>query len=550
MIQAICWTLVHSLWQGLLFALVAGVVLLLTRQASAAVRYNIVCILFFSFLAVCGATFLYEWAGVPAEDGTSVAAARGASRMAAWIDALGRFCSDHAVPIVWGWLFVFSIRALHMVGGYLYAQRVRHYGISPAPGDWQEKVNKMSQQMGIRRAVRLVESHVVKMPLVIGHLRPMIFMPLGLVTGLPAGEIEAVLLHELAHIRRNDYVVNFIQNVAANVFFFNPGLLWLSSLLREERENCCDDMAIARTRNRAEFIRALISFKEHDLRLARISNAFPGKKDQLVKRAMRIAQSTNKTLDPVEKIFLAVSLVLITLLVAATSGNSSTSPIKTAQIPGGRYRFFVDTPSGNMLAGLAEHPQKTAAELHNADDHQEARNREDHQEARNREDHQEARNAEAHQDAHNAVNQPETGDMPEPTPAEASAMDETQKIESVAAKGNVVMVKKMVIDAREAMDNDAQAYREDQQALIDKKIAEEEAQQALRDKWQADRDLQQTKMDAEQAMRDKVQQRLDIEQASRDREQTVRDGEQSVRDHGRTVRDREQTILKKKPISP
>lgn len=499
MMQAICWTLVHSLWQGLFFALIAGGVMLLTRRASAAVRYNLVCIIFFLFLAVCAATFLYELAGALPEEDTVVAVVDSGSRMAAWIDALGKYCSEHAVLIVWGWLFVFTIKSLHMLGSYLYIQRVRHYGIGAAPGDWQERVNMLCRQMGIQRTVRLVESQIVKMPMVIGHLRPMILMPLGLITGLPQEEIEAVLLHELAHIRRNDYVVNFIQNVAVNIFFFNPGLLWMSSLLREERENCCDDIAIARTRDRAGFIRALISFKEHDLRLAGVANAFPGKKNQLVKRAMRIAESSNKTLDPVEKIFLTISLILISALVAATSGSSSSSPVKMAQIPGGKYRVFVDTPTKPMQAAVLQNPQKE----------------------------------EKPPMVHKEKPGPEIKNRQDATPEETAMTDESrQKLKNIAAMEDEVQAKKMIVDAKTA--------QEDEQILKEKKLADDAAVQAIRDREQAVRDKAQAQRDAEQAVRDKRQAELDKKQAERDAQQALLDKIQAERDAHRALLDRAQ----------
>lgn len=487
MIQAICWTLVHSLWQGLFFALVTGGVMLLTRQAGAAMRYNLICILFFLFLAVCTGTFLYELAAASPEKAAGIAAMEDMGRMTAWVDALGRYCSEHAVLIVWIWLFVFTIKSLHMAGSYLYSQRVRHYGVSAAPGDWQQRVDQLCRQMGINRAVRLVESQMVKMPLVIGHLRPMILMPLGLMTGLPEEEIEAVILHELAHIRRNDYIVNFIQNVAANFFFFNPGLLWMSSLLREEREHCCDDIAIARTHDRAGFIRALISFKEHDLLLTGVANAFPGKRNQLVQRAMRIAQSTNKTLDPVEKIFLVISFILISLLVAATSGSSSTTPVKVAQIPGGKYRFFVDTPT-KKIQTLMPPPQRVEARIEWTAEKVETK----------------------------AISE------------EEAKTEDGQRREIVANIENEARTTKTIIDANAAaVGKQIQLTLEEQKHNMDADV------QAIREKQQAE-------MDAQQAMRDKDQQRLDDEQVIRDKEQAERDIAQAVRDKEQAVRDRKQ----------
>jgi beta-lactamase regulating signal transducer with metallopeptidase domain len=86
-----------------------------------------------------------------------------------------------------------------------------------------------------------------------------------MLTTLPASEIEAILLHELAHIRRRDYLVNLLQSFSDIIFFFNPAVLWLSSLIRDERENCCDDIAIGEVKNKKQFIHALLSFQEYNL---------------------------------------------------------------------------------------------------------------------------------------------------------------------------------------------------------------------------------------------------------------------------------------------
>ena len=109
----------------------------------------------------------------------------------------------------------------------------------------------------------LLESAIVKVPVVIGLLKPVILLPLGLLSNLPPDQVEAVLLHELAHIRRKDYLVNLLQSFAEVVFFFNPALLWISSLMREERENCCDDVAISHIKNKKQFIHALVAFQEY-----------------------------------------------------------------------------------------------------------------------------------------------------------------------------------------------------------------------------------------------------------------------------------------------
>jgi beta-lactamase regulating signal transducer with metallopeptidase domain len=479
MVQAICWTLVHSLWQGLVFAMATGLAMLLTRRANAAVRYNILCGLFLLFLVVCAGTFVYEWGE------TEEAAAPGAfvfvGQAREWTMALASYCSEHAVPIVWVWLFVFMVKTLRMLGSLLYMQRIRHYGISTAPAGWQQKVDDLSRQLGIKKAVKLVESRIVKMPLVTGHWRPMIFMPLGLLTGLPEGEIEAVLLHELAHIRRNDYLINFVQHIAGNLLFFNPGFLWMSALLRDERENCCDDVAISHTCDRVQFIRALISFKEYDLRMSRLATAFPARRNQLLKRVSRIAHNTNKTLDTTEKIFLVMSFVVISLLVAAT--DRSPAAALAAQMPRGKYGIIIDTPAAIPGREATIPRGEPAEEMERAMVNKKKAVEKLVRKIRSRQ-------AEIIVARDNQVQQFDA--------------DRQQAREQTSG------------DAEQIAMNKAQADRDAQQAIRDR-------EQAERDKEQAERDRHQAELDAQQAIRDKLQAERDAHQAVLDRQQAAKD---------------------------
>lgn len=327
MIQAICWVLIHSLWQGLLFTAATGLVVLCTRRSAAALRYRLLCGLFFLFLGTCALTFVYEVffsdGMITADEGAGYSVAGNAFALA--VGVLGQYCSDHAVGIVSVWFVVCSFHCIRMAAGWGYAQRIRRNGAVAAPAAWMRKVRSFGRQLGIRRRVGLLESRLVLVPMVIGHLRPVIFVPLGLLNHLPAGEMEAVLLHELAHIRRHDYFVNVLQHMAESLFFFNPGLLWLSSLLREERENCCDDIAIARTNDRVEFVRALVSFKEHALR-GGAALAFPAGKRQLLQRVLRITHQRNSSLSGGEKFFfLGSCLIAVALLASVHSPTAMAS---------------------------------------------------------------------------------------------------------------------------------------------------------------------------------------------------------------------------------
>jgi beta-lactamase regulating signal transducer with metallopeptidase domain len=139
-----------------------------------------------------------------------------------------------------------------------------------------------------------------------------ILVPLGLLTQLPAEQVEAILLHELAHIRRHDYLVNLLQNLIETLFFFNPALLWLSSLIRDEREHCCDDIAIDHLKNRRQYVESLIGFKERSMVDSPLSAVgFAGRKNSFLNRIRRIVENRNYTLSRWEKGSLACSCIVV-----------------------------------------------------------------------------------------------------------------------------------------------------------------------------------------------------------------------------------------------
>jgi len=105
--------------------------------------------------------------------------------------------------------------------------------------------------------VRLLISALVQVPTVIGWLRPVVLVPVGALSGLPAEYLEALLLHELAHVRRHDYLVNILQSVAEALLFYHPAVWWVSGHIRAERELCCDDVAVAVSGDALTYARAL-----------------------------------------------------------------------------------------------------------------------------------------------------------------------------------------------------------------------------------------------------------------------------------------------------
>lgn len=325
LVLALCWTLIHSLWQGLLLATLTGAVMIGTRKSDARKRYGLLTFLFFLFIAVAAITFVKEFQSARANTVPAISSTVLPNTAAAIIDITSSgvnesiisqsladrfkdYFNTHASLVVMIWFVIFIARFIRLTANLAYVQRLKHYKTYAPPAMWKEKVNELVLRIGIKKQIQLLESGVVKVPVVMGVLKPVILLPLGLLAHLPADEIEAILLHELAHIKRRDYFMNLLQSFAETIFFFNPALMWLSSMIREERENCCDDIAISITNSKTKFINALIAFQEYNFSTPSYTVGFPGKKNQLLNRVKRIISDRNKTLNATEKSLLTFGM--------------------------------------------------------------------------------------------------------------------------------------------------------------------------------------------------------------------------------------------------
>ncbi len=218
---------------------------------------------------------------------------------------LNNFLSEHHDNIAIIWFLIVCARCLQLAFGLYGIYRLRRVRISIVKGDWQKRLQLLADRLRLSKAVTLLESGLAKVPMVIGHLKPVVLVPVGLLNALSADEVEAILIHELAHIRRRDYLVNMLQSGMEIVFFFNPAVLWVSKLIKTERENCCDDLAVAQNNNRINYIRALVSCEEYQASVPAYAMGFPGDKNTLLNRVKRIVNNRNYSLNLFEKTVLA-----------------------------------------------------------------------------------------------------------------------------------------------------------------------------------------------------------------------------------------------------
>lgn len=343
-IKALSWTLIHSLWLGLVAALLAGLTLLLTKKSTSVIRYNLLAGLGIVFLVTIGFIFYTEFETHPSvlqadklvksdlqtEHLVSFSNAGVKEEVRAPLSLIAAFISNYGSWIVFIWFVVFIFKCIRMTGDLRQVYRVRNYQTISPPEMWRKRVSELQVSLRIKRSVQLLESKLVLIPSVAGFFKPVILVPVGLLNNIPQDQAEAILLHELAHIRRSDYAVNLMQTLIEILFFFNPGVLWISSLLKDERENCCDDLAISVTNNKKEFVNALISFQEYNMNAPRFTLQFGDQKMKLADRAKRILFNSNKMLSIREKYFLSgcVAMSVILFLVVLNVNSSSAQEMK------------------------------------------------------------------------------------------------------------------------------------------------------------------------------------------------------------------------------
>lgn len=244
------WTLLHFLWQGsLIAALLALVRARWGARTAAPLRYAAAC----AALAAMGIAPLVTFvvlsnADAPSSAATVAAAAAQGAGMTWPVAASPSWANVWERVSPWlgaAWVVGVMLCLLRLAGGWLLTARLRTARSRPAPAEWQANLAALRTRLGVARPVRLLVSSLVETPAVMGWLRPVILVPVGALAGLPTAQVEALVAHELAHIRRHDYLVNLLQSLAEAVLFYHPAVWWVSRVIRAEREYCCDDLAVA-----------------------------------------------------------------------------------------------------------------------------------------------------------------------------------------------------------------------------------------------------------------------------------------------------------------
>jgi beta-lactamase regulating signal transducer with metallopeptidase domain len=328
---AIAWTVVHSTWQILLIVLITAIIQSSMHKRTASTRYNVLVSASF-LIALCSIStfgYLYQEALdlFSLKESVSkintfnsnllppqVVLGHDASNDDSWGFRIMEYVNSNILLIIGIWIVGMVLALIKLVGNVSYVMYVKNNFNFPVDEYWSSLVNKISLSFDMEKKIELLESALVRSPIVVGFLKPMILFPIGAINRLDPSEVEAILAHELAHIKRNDFIINIIVSILESIYYYHPAMWWHTSQIRREREYCCDDMAIAYTGNKFGYAKSLVAVQEMALYSPSLAMAFANNenKNELLMRVNRLVQKTSKSINMKEK-SIAGSFILLFL---------------------------------------------------------------------------------------------------------------------------------------------------------------------------------------------------------------------------------------------
>jgi beta-lactamase regulating signal transducer with metallopeptidase domain len=346
--QSLGWALIHFVWQGALIAVLYLIASMLLRKSASATRYAAACAALVLMLIVPLATTLVGYwspegaqpAGAPVVDATvaprsddRLAAARlsdiaAASAKTEWIEQRRTDLLPRLIPLLLAlWFSGVLFLSLRFAGGLVMVRRLKQAEGSEALKLWEDKLAALCRRLRLSRPVRLCESALVEVPTVIGSLKPVILLPASALTGLSPDQLEALLAHELAHIRRYDYLVNLFQTAVETLLFYHPAVWWVSAQIRQEREHCCDDLAVAACGDVLVYARALTALEQ--MRVSAPQLAVGASGGSLLVRIERLLRGRAPALNGIESWL--PSLIVVAAIAMALAGTQTTLLSRAAQ---------------------------------------------------------------------------------------------------------------------------------------------------------------------------------------------------------------------------
>lgn len=371
-IRAFGWTLLHSFWQAFFVFACLRIVLRIWPMANAAIKYHL------SFLSLAGiagwflVTFYNQLDAIKEAqliqemamtwDSASIAAAmehlpqqnNGLQMMLPGMESYFPF-------LVAAYIIGVTLMTIKLCLDLAQLRQMRQEGISAMGATWDKHLLRLAESMGVTRKVQLFISQHLQVPVMIGFLKPVILLPAAMVSNLSPEQLEAILLHELAHIKRNDYLLNIFQSIVETILFFNPFVWWISKNIRLEREHCCDDLVIAGTVQPLHYAKALVALEEYRLTANPLAMAAADDKHHLLHRIKRIMEMKTKNLNYSQRV-LALLIIMVGLVSIAWLNPGNKTEKKEKQTFTGMASDTIPLPPSPPPAPVAQPaPKETPA---------------------------------------------------------------------------------------------------------------------------------------------------------------------------------------------
>jgi len=288
-LQALGWAVLNSLWQIALLWIVYNVLLSLSRSMPSSHKSKLAAVLLMIGFVWFVFTFISIFINKENSHSLvamSVLSANVNQQLNSWLENILPFASL-------SYIFLLVIPVFRFVRNYRYVQALRNTDLNKIPVEWRMFIKKVAEQVGISKPVKIWISGIITSPVTIGYLKPMILVPLAAVANLTTHQMEAVLLHELAHIRRHDYLINLIINSIQTVLYFNPFVKLFVKTIERERERSCDELVMQFQYDAHNYASALLMLEKNSIHAQQMAIAASGKSD-LLNRVERILNVEKK----------------------------------------------------------------------------------------------------------------------------------------------------------------------------------------------------------------------------------------------------------------
>ena len=336
LLRAMGWTLLHSLWQGALLALLAAVVLRLTRYRSAELRYALAAgALGLLVLAFAGTLAWLSVGGdpLPGADAVLIAPVSEGRGISGWLPHLRQTLGPWLPWLFLAWALGFNLRLVQLGRSMAWLYGPCLHSLQPPPAEWLARFEALRVRSRVQLPVRLCLSDQVDSLVVLGWLRPVVLVPAAALLALSPEGLEAVLAHELAHVRRGDFLANVLQTFAEALLFYHPAVWWLSRRIRQEREHCCDDAAVWACGDPILYASALAGLEELRLQPTLVPDLAPAASGgRLMSRIQRLLRP-RITHDPAVPLAALLPAILLVAALGTATLYASDATKAPAQAP-------------------------------------------------------------------------------------------------------------------------------------------------------------------------------------------------------------------------